>query len=62
MRALPDAGKESKETILEMNRVLDSLAIEITGIEAKLSAVERIKSQRKVSSIEGLVSWARLAA
>ena len=49
-----DAGKESKETILEMNRVLDSLAIEIIGIEAKLSAVERIKSQRKVSSIEGL--------
>jgi chromosome segregation ATPase len=50
----PDAGKESKETILEMNKVLDSLAIEITGIEAKLSAVERIKSQRKVSSIKGL--------
>jgi hypothetical protein len=37
-----------------MNRVLDSLAIEITGIEAKLSAVEKIKSYRKVSSIEGL--------
>lgn len=50
----PDAAKESKETMLEMNRVLDSLAIEITGIEAKLSAVERIKSQKKVSSIEGL--------
>jgi hypothetical protein len=50
----PDAAEESKGTILEMNRVLDSLAIEITGIEAKLSAVERIKSQKKVSSKEGL--------
>ena len=34
--------------------MLDSLTIEITGIEAKLSAVERIKSQGKVSSNEGL--------
>jgi archaellum component FlaC len=49
-----DAARESKETILEMSRVLDSLTIEITGIEAKLSAIERIKSQRKVSSTEGL--------
>lgn len=49
-----DAAEESKGIILEMNTVLDSLAMEIAGIEAKLAAVERVKSQNKVSSPEGL--------
>jgi len=49
-----DAAAQAKDTILEMNKVLDTLAIEIAGMEAKLAAVEEIKSQRKVSSSEGL--------
>jgi len=49
-----DAAGQAKDTILEMNKVLDTLAIEIAGMEAKLSTVEEIKSQRKVSSSEGL--------
>jgi hypothetical protein len=48
-----DAAKEAKETILEMNKVLDAIAIEIAGIEAKLSAIEQYKSKKNVS-IEGL--------
>ncbi len=48
-----DAAKESKETILEMNKKLDAINIEIKGIEAKLSAIEQYKSKKNVS-IEGL--------
>lgn len=49
-----DAAEESKGIILEMNALLDSLAIEITGIEAKIAAVEKIKSEKPASSAEGL--------
>lgn len=48
-----DAAKEAKETILEMNRMLDVLNIEIEGIEAKLSAIAEYKTKKNVS-IEGL--------
>jgi len=46
--------EESKKIILEMNTILDSLAIEINGIEAKLLAVEKIKAQKTAGSAEGL--------
>lgn len=49
-----EAVDESKRIISEMNNALDSLAIEIAGIEAKLSAVESITSQGKISSANGL--------
>ncbi len=48
------AAEESRAIILEMNTVLDSLAIEIAGVEAKLTAIEKIKSEKKVSSPESL--------
>lgn len=48
-----DAVEEAKQTILEMNRNLNTLNIEIKGIEAKLSAVKEYKSKKNIS-IEGL--------
>jgi hypothetical protein len=49
-----DTAEESRKIILEMNTILDSLAIDITGIEAKLSAVKKIKAQKTAGSAEGL--------
>jgi len=48
-----DTPKEAKQTVLEMNKVLDLLNIEIAGIEAKLAAIEELKSRKSVSG-EGL--------
>jgi len=44
-----NAPNEAKKTVLEMNRMLDVLNIEIIGIEAKLSAIEKYKSKKNVS-------------
>lgn len=43
-----EAAKEAQATILEMNRILDSLNIEIAGIEAKLSAVREYRGPRSL--------------
>ena len=48
-----ETSEESKKIILEMNTILDSLAIEINGIEAKLSAIEKIKAQKTTGIAEG---------
>jgi myosin heavy subunit len=49
-----DAPNKAKETVLEMNRTLDVLEVEIAGIRAELSAVDEYKSKKNVS-IEALV-------
>ncbi len=38
-----DAAKESKETVLKMDKFLNSLQIEISGIKAKLEAVDEYR-------------------
>jgi len=48
-----ESCEKAKETILEMNKKLDALDIEIAGINAKLSAIEEYKSKKDVS-VEGL--------
>jgi hypothetical protein len=49
-----DAREQAKATVLEMDKILNTLDIEITGIKAKLTAIDQYKSERKLTSIEGL--------
>lgn len=38
-----DAAKEAKETILQMNKMLDTLEIELAGIREKMKTIERFR-------------------
>jgi predicted nucleic acid-binding Zn-ribbon protein len=56
-RSLPadqDAREQAKATVLEMDNILNMLDIEITGIKARLTAIDQYKSEKKLTSIEGL--------
>jgi hypothetical protein len=49
-----DAREQAKATVLEMDNILNMLNIEITGIKARLTAIDHYKSEKKLTSIEGL--------
>lgn len=46
-----DAAEEARATVLEMDKILDALHIEVTGIKARLAAIEQYKSQKQGTSM-----------
>ncbi len=48
LHSLDEVPDELKKTIFDMNKMLDTLNIEIAGIKAKISAIERYTSHRDV--------------
>ena len=45
-----EAGELAKETILEMDKMLDTLRIELAGIREKLKAIEKFRNERDLST------------
>ena len=48
LHSLDEVPDELRKTIFDMNKMLDTLNIEIAGIKAKISAIERYTSHRDV--------------
>jgi chromosome segregation ATPase len=48
LHSLDEVPDELKKTIFDMNKMLDTLNIEIAGIKAKISAIERYTSHKDV--------------
>ncbi len=43
---------EAEKTVLELNKMLDVIDVEIAGLQAKVSAIEKYKSDKKITNVD----------